>query len=513
MGLLEVRRKSQRDILLTGFILTIALFLRFYQLGQECLWIDEVSSVDQALRPLPELFSGFLRGPLYYFLLHLWIKLFGLSEFSLRFPSAIFGITSVYLTYRIGKTMFNRFVGQVSALLLAVSPFHIFFSQEVRHYSLWVFLTLLSNFIFLKLLKNKDNPKNYIYYCLAMTASLYTILWSVLSWAVHNLVIIFGKRANRRWFISQVVIFVGFLFWLIPFMLFVYKIKDAVPTWELGWILPVSWLSLAAFFKTILCTGIYFGASAAKHIQISFLQAAQIYLFFILFLLGLGAAKITKTKNLFLAAWLFLPFGIILMASFMFFPLFSERYFIFVLPAFFIVTALGVFRFKKKLIRSLLIIVISVMNLPALWYYYGEDQKPHYDRAVKIIKKAAESETDIVINPPGDALVFVYYFEKNQKDNDDFHIEIRRKIGYKMLAGGIVYKGKGYRLVIAKDEKRIRKFVDNGLLFSFPNIWLVSRPDNGIKDFLSADFGVPEAYNVGKLKLYHFKNRFHKSEG
>jgi hypothetical protein len=56
MGSLQSLKSDQKQALLTGIILVIAAFLRIYQLGQECLWVDEVSSVDQALRPLPELF-------------------------------------------------------------------------------------------------------------------------------------------------------------------------------------------------------------------------------------------------------------------------------------------------------------------------------------------------------------------------------------------------------------------------------------------------------------------------
>lgn len=502
-----IQNNNQRHVILTAFIFIIALSLRFYQLGHECLWIDEVSSIDQALRPLPELFSGFIRGPFYYFLLRFWIKLFGLSEFSLRLPSVVFAVASVYLTYRLGKIMFSRFVGQTGALFLSISLFHIFFSQEVRHYSLWVFLTLLSNLLFLKILKKENPVKIYAYYSLVMILSLYTILWSALMWIVHNLIFIFEKRFNRKWFIAQAVIFIIFLFWLIPFILFMFLTKDALPVLGIDWILPVSWISLAGFFKTILSSGIYFGATPIENIQISFLQALQIYIFLTLFILGITGIRIKKNKNIFLFLWLFLPFAFILVASMLTFPLFSERYLIFTLPAFFIVTAVGISRFKIRAIRISIVTLMALINLPALWHYYGQDQKTRYDTIIGIISKSLKPQANIIIDSCPEALVASYYFEKKSLEDGNQPFEIRRKIGSKMLAGGIAYKGRGYNLIIAKDKKQISKFAGSGVLLSFPELWLISRDSSGVKEYLTSFLGSPAVFGTGVIKLFYYKNR------
>ena len=507
MESLETEKTGRKHFLIIGIILTIAAFLRIYQLGHECLWIDEVSSVDQALRPLPELFSGFLRAPFYYFILRCWIKLFGLSEFSLRLPSAIFGILSVYFTYRIGKDFFGRRAGEMGALLLAVSPFCLFFSQEVRHYSLWLLLTLLSNFFFLRIMNREKPGRDYFYYAFVMILSLYTILWSVLMWFVHNLVFFFSRRRDLRpWLKAQLGIFVLYLLWLVPFLLFVSGIKAAVPTWELGWIQPLGWVSLAAFFKTIICRGIYLGASSPDNLRIPFLQAAEIYIFLGLFLLGLLSLDMRRKKNLFLLLWVFFPFGAIIAASLIAFPLFSERYFIFVLPAVFIFIALGISRFKSRAVRISLLGIMLALNLPALLYYYSQDQKPRYDQAVKIIKHHLKNRTELVIDSCREALVFVYYWEKPERASG-FSIEIRRRIGYRMLAGGVLYKGKDYDLLIAGNRKQIERFIDNGFLTSLPEVWLVSRSVNGVKQALDAFYGPVSGISAGDITLYDYKNK------
>ena len=505
MSSLESLKNNQKQALSVGIILVIAAFLRIYQLGQECMWVDEVSSMDQALRPLPELFSGFVRAPLYYFLLRCWIKLFGFSEFSLRFPSAVFGIAGVYLTYRLGKAIFNRFVGLTGALLLAISSFHVFFSQEVRHYSLWVFLTLLSNFFFLKILKKADSVKPYVFYCAATVLSLYTIQLSVLMWLVHNLVFFYRQEHNRKkWIIAQTAIFAIFLLWCVPFAFFIIRIKDAIPTWESGWIPPLSIRSLMSFFKTIVCSGIYFGAGNLENLRISFFQAAQMWLFFTLFILGLGSGNFKKSESLLLSLWVWLPLGGFLLFSLMVIPFFSERYFVFVLPGFLILIGAGIDRFKRKLIRFSLVGAIVLLNLPALFYYYGHDQKAHYDDAVELIKQNTKSKAgvNIVIDSCPPALVFAYYWEKNANAPERFSLDIRRELSYKMYEGGIVYKGRGYNLIIVKDEKQIIELADRGLLSSLPEVWLVSQVDNGVKYRLSSFFGHSAAYAAEGVELY-----------
>jgi uncharacterized membrane protein len=72
--------------------------------------------------------------PLYYVILHYWINLFGDTEFSTRFLSVIFGLFSIFMIYKVGTLLFNKNVGMLSSLLLALSVFHIQYSQEVRMY-------------------------------------------------------------------------------------------------------------------------------------------------------------------------------------------------------------------------------------------------------------------------------------------------------------------------------------------------------------------------------------------
>ena len=103
----------------------------------------------------------------------------GTSEFSVRLLSVLFGTASVFIIYLLGAHIFNKKVGIYSALLVAFSPLHIYFSQEARTYSLFFALTLLSMYFYSKL--NKVTSKWIISgYLISTVFLIYSHLYALL---------------------------------------------------------------------------------------------------------------------------------------------------------------------------------------------------------------------------------------------------------------------------------------------------------------------------------------------
>jgi len=83
-------------------ILIVSAGLRLYHLGYESIWLDEGYTIRFASYDLERIF--FLKDtspPLYYILMHYWIRLFGDSEFSIRFPSLVFAVLAIITMYRV----------------------------------------------------------------------------------------------------------------------------------------------------------------------------------------------------------------------------------------------------------------------------------------------------------------------------------------------------------------------------------------------------------------------------
>jgi uncharacterized membrane protein len=153
--------------------IVIGSILRLTNLTHKTIWSDEFSTIVfslgnsfktvpineiisletilQAIAPNPEttvkdtiynLSTESTHPPLYFMLSHWWLKLFpsegGLvSLWGARSLSAVFGVIAIPATFGLGWLTFNSLTAaQLSAALMAVSPFGVYLSQEARHYTL-----------------------------------------------------------------------------------------------------------------------------------------------------------------------------------------------------------------------------------------------------------------------------------------------------------------------------------------------------------------------------------------
>lgn len=124
-------------------VLAVAALLRFYDLGQHSLWLDEVTTTQEIATWKRAAASGF-HPPLYFLLLKVWSSILGSTPAALRAFSALFGTASVWLAYRLARDVFEREdVAMIAAALVAVAPHALWYSREIRMYAPWTFFALL----------------------------------------------------------------------------------------------------------------------------------------------------------------------------------------------------------------------------------------------------------------------------------------------------------------------------------------------------------------------------------
>lgn len=145
---LPYRQRSIFHYLLLAVITLLAAGLRFYRLGEWSFWIEEHHSLRHAaaLDSLPKVIQS--ARPLFYLISKPVLNYWGVSELSARIIPVFLGIISVPLTYVLTKRFFGFFPALLSTLLLVFSPWHIYWSQNARFYTLLLLLYTLSIFAF-----------------------------------------------------------------------------------------------------------------------------------------------------------------------------------------------------------------------------------------------------------------------------------------------------------------------------------------------------------------------------
>jgi len=153
---------ATRNTLLLLAITALGGFLRIYQIGSKGLWLDEAFSVWMGWQPVKEMLGWLIRidqhPPLYYLMLHFWMRL-GDDPATVRALSALCGTLTIPVLYLLGRRLADAKVGLLAALLLAISPFHVRLAQEARMYTLLALNASLALYALTRLLDIVSDPR------------------------------------------------------------------------------------------------------------------------------------------------------------------------------------------------------------------------------------------------------------------------------------------------------------------------------------------------------------------
>ena len=147
-------RYRYRYAVLLSVLVGIGLWLRVRNLGHLSLIVDEgvqALAIEAILKHgIPRMESGalYLRGPLYLYIQAALASLFELNEFWLRFPGVLFGTAAIVPAYILGKDLFNRPIGALSAIIIAISAWEIEMSRYARVYIVFQFFFLIALIFF-----------------------------------------------------------------------------------------------------------------------------------------------------------------------------------------------------------------------------------------------------------------------------------------------------------------------------------------------------------------------------
>lgn len=398
-------------------ILLLALLLRLVNLNQS-LWWDEGITAKVAQGNFWQILSEFAKSdfhpPLHYVLLHIWGNIFGFGEISLRLPSVFFAVATIFLTYLIGKNLFSKKVGIIAAILLTLSPIDVYYSQEARMYALASFTVALSWYFLLRLIRGqKLAGVGYTISSALIFYSDYMAFFAFFSQIIF--VLIFYKEKVRTLF--KLIFFI--LLFMLPWIptlgeqiVFGMNSTNSLPAWKaaigganlkMALLLPAKIFLGRLSFDNKIIYGLIVGV------------VGLINLIVIRF-----ALKNINKKVLLLLFWILIPPSLAFIISF-WVPIFVYFRFIFILPAFYLLLAVGLTQFRAYIFRIFLIIVL-IFDITFILIYFLNPrfQREDWRDAVNSVNTTTDQRTVILHKNIMIPSVFNYYSGLNIKTSPAF---------------------------------------------------------------------------------------------
>jgi uncharacterized membrane protein len=425
-------------IYITGMTL-IGAALRLIEIGKQPLWLDEAFSVWMGQHSLSEITRLTIEidqhPPLYHFLMHGWMALGGKSEAWVRASSALFGILTILVIYFFGKTVGGRSVGLLSATILAFSPFHVQYSQEVRSYALLAFAASVAMWMTAVLLvdprtyrqrigaaawqairhpgaarwKDLQVDAAWLVYMVVTALVVYSHNTAVFLPLAINLfvvgLIIFQRFFSLRgphfhapsfsnWVIAQ---FGALLFWLPWLPSFVIQMRGVADDF---WIQPPTTATVVGAIKVFLM------AFVPNRIQWQWM----IWTFFLVLLaFSVFYYRPKFTRFIFLAVLLITPIAGELLVSLRR-PIFYDKTLIWSTIPLYVLIASGIRQLRFRPYILAVTLIYATLCLVSLQNYYLYYEKERWDMAAQYVSDRVKSGDILIFNAGWTEIPFDYYF-------------------------------------------------------------------------------------------------------
>ncbi len=403
-------------------VITFAAFaLRAGTLLSQSLWRDEVDALLFATRPLPKLLDMFRQpgqnGPLFFLALRPWLAVAGHSEFALRFPSVLFGALAVPVIYLLLLRLIGRPAALLAALLTAIAPYGVWYGQEAKMYAL---LTVLipASLLAILWLREQRGWLPWVALYLLTSLSAYAHLLAALIVPVQVLWLVLWPWTPRR---SRRVLAAGaYLVALaLPYVPF---LRWAPQMWTSNYQTGHPFVPLGAIFQIL-----------AGAFSVGVLGMAPILLlpYMLALIAGMALWPTVSAKTglqlersraraaLLLALWLLLPPLAIYLVS-LGMPIFTDRYVIWVMPAFLALLACGIVALGRwwRPIGVVVATVILALNARSVYLQATEPIKADFRSAAAYVTARFRPGDAIMYQIPYNRYTFSYYASGRQDPED-----------------------------------------------------------------------------------------------
>ncbi|MFN8494243.1 MAG: hypothetical protein U0350_41980 [Caldilineaceae bacterium] len=407
-----------------SLLIATGLLLRLLRLTWQPLWWDEGYSIYFATEPLSRMLwltAHDIHPPLYYALLHSWLLLCQSAQPAIaRLFSVGIGLLALPTLAWLAQLLFptRRRLPMLALVLLTCSPFHLFYSQEIRMYGLALLLSITSTVFFWQAMGDAEQEKfrlgPWLGYTLSATLALYTLYYLALLLLSHFVWAGWRFRGRLRSFRpllrADVTIAILYLPWVIyagPKLIQYVgaKVRSDNDT-------PLTLLNYLTRHLLAFTTG-HLSPSTALLGGLSLAGISAIVLLLITTVLILRSTETQQQRTAansatpYSALWTFLllpvALAFLLNLRFPFFPEGGERLLLFVLPYFLLLVAAAIDAcWQTWALGRIALIGFLISGASGFWLFYtipryvAHDYRPLIQQ---VVQQGTDADTVLAIFP------------------------------------------------------------------------------------------------------------------
>lgn len=371
-------------------VIVLALALRLIAINQS-FWLDEAIGANYAQSySYSELVTKFpladFHPPLFYVALKVWGSLVGFNDIVLRLFPVIAGVATVAILYLISP---------LAAVLLAVSQFGVYYSQELRMYPFTALFAVSAVYFYQNLVKNRMKSYNWIGFSTSIAILGFLDYLPIVLFPVFVIYAVLVKK-DRRWLIQLIACFVPyailFLLWLPIFSRQLTSggwLANTLPGW--ADVVGGANLKQAVLVWTKFVGGRVSLVPKAVYLLWLVVSSATVIPAIVFYLRGIRN-KLTWLTLL----WLVFPLVVIFLLSLVI-PAFNYFRFVFILPAFYLIVSQGFETMTSKL-KVYSIVAYITVALVGCGIYYSNTylQRENWKAAVTFVESAANKHELVV---------------------------------------------------------------------------------------------------------------------
>ena len=409
-------------------ILLLAAALRFYHVSEMSLRADEATNLyTAALEPaamIQPLITSDPHPPLYFLILHYWMLVAGRSELALRYPTVFMGVVIVGLVYALGKLVFPRRsnIALLGAFLAAINPYLIWDAQDAYMYTFLTAVAVCSFILFERVLRLGASRKAWMgyvfvnalgllfHYLIGLVLLAQGVLWLV--WAAQGRI---SRRTTIDWVAAQAATVALVLPWLVVSL-------PMLSNFKTEFFPPVGLLEMAQRSLVAFSIGRIDSQLMPRMVDPAVGSVFGIGIL-VIFVLGLclptragGRADDTHGRTV-LATFLFAPLVGLYLFSILRFPIFDERYILFLIPAFLLILARGFAGLAERTTRRWIpsaalgfVVLGSAYSLNDYFNVPEYAKSPDWRGAVQFLLSQSRPGDVVIQNYPDPALP--YYLQE-----------------------------------------------------------------------------------------------------